>query len=186
MKNKHLFPWWAGYLLISPLRKLSLDPEIFLRQYIKEGMTVIDAGCAMGFFSIPAARIVGTGGKVLCVDLQERMLNVLKKRALKHEVEKQVIARKCSADWLMIDDFSGKADAAIAFGVVHEVPDEKAFLEDLSRALKPGGMLIMGEPKNPVPEIVFRENIIKAEASGFRVMSVEDKSSFRIALLSKK
>ncbi len=173
-------------MLISPLRRLSIDPELFLRQYIEEGMTVIDAGCAMGFFSIPAGHIVGKNGKVLCVDLQERMLRVLGKRAVKHGVDQQVITRKCSEDWLMIDDFSGKADAAIAFGVVHEVPDEKAFLGELSRALKPGGMLIMGEPKNPVPENVFRQNIIKAEASGFRVMSVEEKPSFRIALLSKK
>jgi len=34
MKHKHLFPWWAGYLLINPLRKLSLDPDRFLSDYI--------------------------------------------------------------------------------------------------------------------------------------------------------
>jgi ubiquinone/menaquinone biosynthesis C-methylase UbiE len=186
MNNKHLFPWWAGYMLISPLRRLSIDPELFLRQYIEEGMTVIDAGCAMGFFSIPAGHIVGKNGKVLCVDLQERMLRVLGKRAVKHGVDQQVITRKCSEDRLMIEDFYGMADVAIAFGVVHEVPDEKAFLGELSRALKPGGILIMGEPCMPVPENIFRGNIMKAGSSGLREVSVEQRSSCRIAILRKE
>jgi 2-polyprenyl-3-methyl-5-hydroxy-6-metoxy-1,4-benzoquinol methylase len=72
MNNKHLFPWWAGYLLINPLRKFSLDPDRILGKYIKKGMTVIDAGCAMGYFSLPAAKIVGSSGLVLCVDMQNR------------------------------------------------------------------------------------------------------------------
>lgn len=186
MKDKHLFPWWAGYMLLNPLRKLSLHPDIFLYPYLKKGMTVIDAGCAMGFFSIPAARLVGSDGTVLCVDLQDRMLKTLDKRAVKNGVAKQIKTRKCSAESLMIDDFTGKTDVAIAFGVVHEVPDEKVFFNEISRALKSGGILIMGEPRMPVPEKMFTENITRAWDSGLTLMSVEKKSSYRIAVLKKK
>ena len=35
---------------------------------------MIDAGCAMGFYSLPMARMVGSGGRVICVDLQEKMV----------------------------------------------------------------------------------------------------------------
>jgi len=157
MKNTHLFPWWAGYFLINPLRKLSLDPYQLFSHNIKEGMTVIDAGCAMGYFSIPAAKIVGPSGMVLCVDLQEKMLSTLRKRAANAGVEKQLKTRKCTAEWLMINDLSGKADAAIAFGVIHEVPDEESFISDLYNALKPGGILIAGEPKSRVHESDFQQ-----------------------------
>jgi len=47
----------------------------------------------MGFFSLPLARMVGPNGKVLCVDLQEKMLRSLHKRALKAGVADRIISR---------------------------------------------------------------------------------------------
>jgi len=185
MKDKHLCPWWAGYLLINPLRKLSLDPEKILGQYIREGMTVIDAGCAMGYFSIPAARIVGTSGTVICVDLQERMLSTLRKRAVKAGLDKQLKTRACRAESLMIDDLNGKIDAAITFAVIHEVPDEKGFLLELHRVLKPGGVLIAGEPKSQVSERNFEETVSKAEVHGFKLESINEYNSYRLAIFKK-
>jgi ubiquinone/menaquinone biosynthesis C-methylase UbiE len=185
MKHKHLFPWWAGYLLISPLRKLSLDPDRFLSEYITEGMTVIDAGCAMGYFSLPAARMAGETGKVICVDVQEKMLATLQKRAEKAGLDSRIKTRLCTADWLMIDEFYGKADVAIAFGVIHEAPDEAAFISDIARALKPGGRLIIGEPKSPVPEPVFHEELKIAAECGLALESEAEQSSARIAVLRK-
>ena len=67
-------PWWLGYMLASPLRRLLYDPQEILRPYIREGMNVLDLGCGMGFFSLPAARMVGKTGKVVRVDLQGRFL----------------------------------------------------------------------------------------------------------------
>jgi len=40
-------------------------------------MTVLDIGCGMGFFSIPLAPMVGPNGKVIWVDMQEKMLQLL-------------------------------------------------------------------------------------------------------------
>lgn len=185
MKHKHLFPWWAGYLLISPLRKLSLDPDRFLSDYITEGMTVIDAGCAMGFWSLPAARLAGDTGKVLCVDMQERMLKTLKKRADNAGLGGIIKTRLCTAEWLMIDDLYGKSDVAIAFGVIHEAPDEAAFIADLARALKQGGRLIIGEPKSPVPEQLFRETVERACGCGLECESQSEQTSCRIAVFRK-
>lgn len=185
MKHKHLFPWWAGYLLISPLRKLSLDPDRFLGEYITGGMTVIDAGCAMGYFSLPAARMAGETGRVICVDVQERMLATLQKRADKAGLGSRIKTRLCTAEWLMIDEYYGKADVAIAFGVIHEAPDEAAFISDIARALKPGGRLIIGEPKSPVPEHMFNEELKIAAACGLALESEAEQSSARIAVLKK-
>ena len=61
-------PIWVGYLLASPLRKLLENPEKILKPHVNEGMKVLDIGSAMGFFSLPLAKIVSTKGKVVCVD----------------------------------------------------------------------------------------------------------------------
>jgi predicted O-methyltransferase YrrM len=79
--NKHVCPWYVGYLLASPLRRLFLNPGKILRPYVKEGMTVLEVGPGMGFFSLPLAKLVGESGHVICVDIQEKMLKNLRKRA---------------------------------------------------------------------------------------------------------
>jgi ubiquinone/menaquinone biosynthesis C-methylase UbiE len=65
-------PWWIGYILANPLRRLLQKPEEILRPYIKKGMNVLDIGCGMGFFSLPIARMVGDTGKVVCVDFKKK------------------------------------------------------------------------------------------------------------------
>ena len=88
---KHVCPWWVGYLLISPIRRWLQDPDKILSPYISEGMTVLDVGPGMGFFTIPAARMVGNSGRVIAVDLQEKMLKSLVKRAEKAGVAGRIV-----------------------------------------------------------------------------------------------
>ena len=79
----HVCPWWGGYFIDNRLRHLLHRPERILAPYVKAGMTVMDVGCGMGFFAIPAARLVGAEGRVIAVDLQQQMLDVLMRRAAK-------------------------------------------------------------------------------------------------------
>ena len=99
---EHVCPVWVGYLLASPLRKLIDNPVKELSPYISRGMTVLDVGCAMGFFSLPMARMVGSQGKVICVDLQEKMVQNLYRRAKKKNIHGRIEARVCSSDHLNI------------------------------------------------------------------------------------
>ena len=55
----HICPWWVGYLLANPLRRIFENPDKLLAPFVCNGMTVIDYGCGMGFFTIPLARLVG-------------------------------------------------------------------------------------------------------------------------------
>lgn len=64
-------PVWVGYLLASPIRKLFQNPQKMLGHYIENGMKVLDVGCAKGFFSLPITRMVGSNGRVICVDMQD-------------------------------------------------------------------------------------------------------------------
>jgi len=71
----------VGHLLASPLRRFAQDPAKILGAHVTPGMTVLDVGCATGFFSLPLARLVGPGGRVVCADLQEPLLRALERRA---------------------------------------------------------------------------------------------------------
>jgi 2-polyprenyl-3-methyl-5-hydroxy-6-metoxy-1,4-benzoquinol methylase len=63
----HVCPWWGGYFIDNPLRRLLHNPEKIVGPYVQPGMTVMDVGCGMGIFSIaitggdgPVRRSVGT------------------------------------------------------------------------------------------------------------------------------
>ena len=72
--SSRVCPFWLGYWLACPARRLIHDPRRMLGPLVKEGMAVLDVGPARGFFTLPLARMVGPSGKVVCVDVQERML----------------------------------------------------------------------------------------------------------------
>ncbi len=77
----HVCPWWLAYTFDNPLRMFFHKPDKMLSQYVKEGMTVVDIGCGMGYFSIGLAKILKGNGKIIAVDIQKEMLEVVEKRA---------------------------------------------------------------------------------------------------------
>ena len=166
-EHKHVCPWWIGYLLVSPLRRLGQHPKKILATYIKPGMTVLDVGCGMGFFSLDMAGLAGDNGKVICVDLQEKMIAALMKRAVKAGLQDRIDQRICSSNSLNIDDLKEGIDFALAFAIVHEVPDAESFFKQIYSALKPNGLLLFSEPKGHVSEIKFQKSIEIAERAGF-------------------
>jgi ubiquinone/menaquinone biosynthesis C-methylase UbiE len=135
---KKVCPHWVGYLLASPVRRLFQNPEKILRPYVEDGMAAVDIGCAMGFFSLPLARMVGEKGKVVCVDVQEKMLQSLRKRARKAGLAERIIIHLCPQDSLSLNAFERQIDFALAFAVIHEVPDAFNFFCEVSRAVKSG------------------------------------------------
>jgi len=72
--------WWIAYTFDNPLRRLIHKPQKVLGNYVKEGMTVMDLGCGMGHFSMGMAGLVGGTGRVIAVDLQQKMLDVMEGR----------------------------------------------------------------------------------------------------------
>lgn len=155
-RDHHVCPWWMGYLIASPLRKLGENPDKILGPLVEPGMTAVDFGSAMGFFSLPLARMIGPHGRVVCVDLQPRMLSSLRKRARKKGLDDIIETRECSNDDLGVDDLSGQADVALAIHVVHEVPYPRRFLTTCRTVLKPGGRLLLIEPRGHVSDDEFQ------------------------------
>jgi ubiquinone/menaquinone biosynthesis C-methylase UbiE len=161
----HVCPWWGGYFIDNPLRRLLHNPEKIVGPYVKPGMTVLDVGCGMGFFSIAMAKMVGNHGGVVAIDLQQKMLDTLKRRAEKAGMADRIQVHKCEQDRLGIDVV---ADFVLAFMMVHEVPDQRRLLEGIHSCLKPGGKLLMTEPKLDVSLRAFQQTVAAAEELGFR------------------
>jgi ubiquinone/menaquinone biosynthesis C-methylase UbiE len=178
-------PFWVGYLLISPLRTLMQNPDKILKPYISLGMTVLDIGCGMGFFSLPLARMTGANGKVICVDVQEKMIISLKKRAKKAGLTDRIETRICHQSSLGLDDLHEEIDFALAFAVVHEIPNTTRFFDETYRALKPTGSLLITEPKGHVSEKDFQRTISIAQQNGFKINDNPSIPRSRTMLLEK-
>ena len=167
---KHVCPVWIGYLLASPLRKMFQNPDKILSGYIQEGMKVLDIGCAMGFFSLPLARMVGPGGKVICVDIQHKMLLSLKKRAEKAKLAQRIETRLCNRGSFCIDDLKGKIDFIIASAVAHELPDPLLFFSETWEVLTQKGTFLLMEPSGHVSSEKFKATVSTAQAQGYKIM----------------
>jgi len=159
-------PPWVGYWLASPLRRLVHNPEKILASFVSSGMKVLDVGPGMGFFSLPLARMVGPNGKVVCVDVQEAMLRSLQSRARAARLADRIVARVCKPTSLCLDDLGAGIDFALAFAVVHEIPDVPNFFAEVFRALKPGGRCLFAEPKHVVSAQAFEESLVAARQKG--------------------
>jgi len=157
----------VGYVLASPIRRWLEDPEKILGPFIRDGMTVLDIGPGMGFFTLPAARMVGPKGRVIAVDIQENMLQSLRQRAEKAGLDGRVEARLCSPDDIRVTE---PVDICLAFNLVHEVPDARALFSQIRAILKPSGKILVTEPRFHVSEARFRESLEIARSQGLTVV----------------
>ncbi len=178
----HVCPWWGGYFIDNRLRRLLHNPQTLLEPYVHADMTVLDFGCGMGFFAIAMAHLVGAGGSVIAVDLQQQMLDTLEKRARKAGVAGRVRTHCCEADTLGINE---RIDFALAFYSAHEVPDMRRLLEEMASCLCPKSRLLVVEPIGHVTAHDFQEMLSIAASEGFRL---DDRPHVRLshtALLTK-
>lgn len=160
----HVCPWWLAYTFDNPARRLFHKPERILGPYLKEGMTALDAGCGLGYFSLGMARLVGERGRVISVDIQQKMLDGLMRRARRAGVANIIDARLCEPDNIGVEE---QVDFALAFWMVHETPDARNFFAQLRAVVKPGGALLVTEPVFHVGRAAFEMEIEKAESAGF-------------------
>lgn len=186
MTENHVCPVWIGYLLASPLRRLVQNPDRILAPFVLPSMTVMDVGSAMGFFSLSMAKLVGPSGRVICVDLQEKMLAGLRKRAQKAGVADRIKPWVCSADGLGIDDLSNQIDFALAFAVVHEVPRAKRLFEEILSSLRHNGTLLFAEPKGHVNSERFQKSLNLAREVGYAVLAGPKVARSHTSILKKQ
>jgi ubiquinone/menaquinone biosynthesis C-methylase UbiE len=182
---RRVCPPWVGYVLLNPLRRLVENPDQVLGPLVRKGMTVVEPGCGMGFFTLPLARMVGSHGQVVAVDLQPKMLAVLRRRAEKAGLLDRIDLRLAESGTLALKDLAGRVDLVAALHVVHEVHDQAVFFSEIRDTLKPEGKLFIVEPRGHVSRMQFEETVIAAETAGFRVEASSGRVRGRSALLGR-
>jgi ubiquinone/menaquinone biosynthesis C-methylase UbiE len=163
--NERVCPVETAGTLDNSIRKWLQDPKKIAGPYVKRGMTVLDLGCGPGFFSIPMAEMVGESGKVIAADLQEGMLQKLREKIEGTEVQSRIKLHKSEADVIGVSE---KVDFALAFYMVHEVPNRRDFFREVRSVLKDDGWFLMVEPKIfHVSKKQFQDTVRDAEDVGF-------------------
>ena len=178
-------PWWMGPLLLNPLRRWTLRPERLLAPYVREGMTVLEPGPGMGFFTLPLAHLVGPHGKVVAVDIQPKMLEKLRQRAAQAGLASIIETRLAARDALQIVDLIGSVDFALAFAMTHETPSAERFFREIATALKPGASLLLVEPSGHLRNERFAAEVEAAMMAGLTLAATPKIRRSHTALLSK-
>ncbi len=180
----YVCPWWAACFTIDiPLRKFVHDPLRIVGPYLKHGMTVLDVGCGVGWFSIPMAEMVGEDGKVIAVDLQQEMLDILGRRAERTVLGRRIRLHKCDQNHLGID---ANIDFALVFAMLHEVPDQERMLGEIKDSLKPEGKLLLAEPPIHVSKKAFDNEVVVAQKVGFKLVEFPKVRWSHAVLLAKQ
>lgn len=150
--------------LDNRIRRWLQSPLKILRPYIKEGMVVLDVGCGPGFFSVDIAGMVGVSGRVIACDLQDGMLQILKEKIDGTEIKERITVHKCESGRLGVSEC---VDFVLAFYVVHEIPNQDNFFNEIQSILRPNDQILIVEPPFHTSKKEFDETIRKVLNIGF-------------------
>jgi ubiquinone/menaquinone biosynthesis C-methylase UbiE len=182
LRKDRVCPWWLAYTFDNPLRRFLHDPTALLAPHVREGMTVADIGCGMGYFSIALAALVGDAGTVIAVDVQQEMLDRTRRRAEQAGVAGRIRPVLAARDDL---GFRGPVDFVLAFWMAHEVEDTPRFFDQVFSILKKQGTMLIAEPKMHVGRRRFMEIVQAAHDAGFRDSGAPTVRFSRAALLER-
>ena len=166
-KGQRVCPVERAGSLDNKIRRWLQNPQKILGPYLKEGMTVLDLGCGPGFFSIDIAHMVGKSGRVIASDLQEGMLRKLREKIQGTELEERITRHQCGEDRIGLSE---NVDFILAFYMVHELPDQVKFFDEIGSILKPNGQVFIVEPPFHVSKTGFEETVRKARDAGFAIV----------------
>ena len=122
-----------GHVVEHYLRKRTA----FVAQLCPAG-SVLDVGCGTGASAIPAAEQVGPTGKVIAVDLADRLLAIARRKAAARKLENIEFRHGDMENLGYPDQFF---DAVICVFAIFFVPDVAKQISELWRMVRPNGQL---------------------------------------------
>jgi len=130
--------------------RLSLLPKALKLQ---PGIAVADIGAGSGVISVILAEHVSPGGKIYAVDVQQKMLTLLKKKLEKQGIDNVVpVLGTQKSPGLKPESI----DMAIMVDVYHEFEFPYEMMQEISKALKPGGRVVLVEYRKEDPSVPIK------------------------------
>ena len=139
----HVFDAKQKHKLDNPERRKMLPPVETLQKFgLQPGDVVADIGCGIGYFTIPAAKLVGAEGKVFALDISEEMLIEVKNRTAVEEIKNLQLLKVEENQFSLA---CGSTTFVFLAFVLHEVPELKEYLRQVIGILKNGGRVAIIE-----------------------------------------
>ncbi len=178
-----VYPWWWTYTYDNRLRGLYHNPVKILAAYVREGMTALDVGCGLGYFSLGLAKLVGDSGLVLAVDIQTQSLQILERRARQAGLHRRLRTHQAEPGRLGINV---PVDFALLFWTLHEVADVPSLASQLHDCLVPGGKLLLTEPIFHVLRPYFDQEVQTLREVGLQIAETPRIAFSHAVVLAKK
>jgi len=113
---------------------------------LKNGQTVADLGCGGGFYTLPAAKIVGSSGVVYAIDIQESKLAFT--QSIAHQLGyTNITTIQANLEQQVAEVADGSCDLVITASILHEIPHREPVFANAYRMLSTGGKLLVVEWK---------------------------------------
>lgn len=164
----------AGWLIRNKREREEGATRMRAALELKPGMVVCDMGSGNGYHSLPMAKEVAPDGKVLAVDIQPEMLQMLQQRAEANQVTNVVSIVGEVHNPNLPDD---SCDLILLVDVYHEFSHPEEMLGFMRKALKPGGQVALVEfraedltvPIKPEHKMSKVQILKELEANGFKL-----------------
>jgi ubiquinone/menaquinone biosynthesis C-methylase UbiE len=183
LRGDHVCPWWLAYTFDNPLRRRLHPPERLFAGLVGPGQTALDVGCGMGHFTLGLARMVGAEGRVVAVDLQQKMLERVRRRAERAGLLDRIRLHQAGRDSL---ELRLEVDFVVASWMVHEVPDPAAFLREVAGLMRPGAHFFIAEPRGHVKAEAFERTVQLAAEAGLAEESRPSVAMSRAVVLVRR
>ncbi|MGQ9571988.1 MAG: class I SAM-dependent methyltransferase [Dehalococcoidia bacterium] len=154
--------------LVYKLRDLLHNPRTSLEKArLAEGMSVVDYGCGPGSFTIAAAELVGSEGKVFAVDIHPLAIASVNQRASRRGLQ--------NVETILVRGYDtgieqSSIDRVLLIDTIHLIEDPNALFREIHRMLKPDGLLFMEKGHMPMA----RQKEILEKTGLFRVVECEN------------
>ena len=166
------------------------NPETVLDAIgLKPGLIFVDVGCGDGFFTLPAARLVGPTGKVYGVDMGSEAIKEMRRKASGEgltnleltvgKAEETILCHAC-------------ADIVFFGNVLHDFQDPAEVVKNARKMLKPKGKLVnldwkkIGMTFGPPLSMRFDEATAThlIEHAGFKVESIKESGLYHYLIIA--